>query len=132
MPRKKRQQIKINDSDALQGLLQEAYNDACANIIAAQSNINEMANAAEPQDVDDLTKIAKEKTSALKVKDSAIRLKLEIAKMAADIIKSKGNVEEAVSERTGGKPSLNDFKAIRKMMEENARGVNNDEDEIED
>ena len=127
MPRKKKQKIKINDSEALEGLLQEAYNDACANIISAQNNINEMSNAAEPEDVDDLTKIAKEKTSALKVKDSAIRLKLEIAKMASDIIKSKGNIEDAVNERTGGKVSLNDFKAIRKMMEDNANLNNDDE-----
>jgi hypothetical protein len=130
MPRKKRQQIKINDTNSLQGLLQEAYNDACANIIAVQSNINEMSNAAEPQDVDDLTKIAKEKTSALKVKDSAIRLKLEIAKLTADIIKSKGNVDDALNERTDGKVSLNDFKAIRKMMEDKANS--NNEDEIDD
>jgi hypothetical protein len=130
LPRKKRQQIKINDTNSLQGLLQEAYNDACANIIAAQSNINEMSNSAEPQDVDDLTKIAKEKTSALKVKDSAIRLKLEIAKLTADIIKSKGNIDEALTERTGGKVSLNDFKTIRKMMEDKANS--NNEDEIDD
>lgn len=127
MPRKKKQKIKLDDTDALEGLLQEAYNDACANIIAAQNNINEMSNAAEPEDVDDLTKIAKEKTSALKVKDSAMRLKLEIAKLQSDIMKHKGNVSEAVSERTDGKVSLSDFQAIRKMMEDKANADNIDE-----
>jgi hypothetical protein len=48
MPRKKKQQIKLNDSSAIEGLLQEIYNDACGNIVAAQNNINEMSNAAEP------------------------------------------------------------------------------------
>lgn len=127
MPRKKRQQIKLDDTNALEGLLQEAYNDACANIVAAQNNINEMSNAAEPEDVDDLTKIAKEKTSALKIKDSAMRLKLEIAKLQSDIMKHKGNVQEAMSERTDGKVSLNDFKAIRKMMEDKANSDNDEE-----
>lgn len=127
MPRKKRQQIKLDDTNALEGLLQEAYNDACANIVAAQNNINEMSNAAEPEDVDDLTKIAKEKTSALKIKDSAMRLKLEIAKLQSDIMKHKGNVQDAMSERTDGKVSLNDFKAIRKMMEDKANSDNDEE-----
>jgi len=127
MPRKKRQQIKLDDTNALEGLLQEAYNDACANIVAAQNNINEMSNAAEPEDVDDLTKIAKEKTSALKIKDSAMRLILEIAKLQSDIMKHKGNVQDAMSERTDGKVSLNDFKAIRKMMEDKANSDNDEE-----
>lgn len=127
MPRKKKQKIKTNDTDSLEGLLQETYNDACANITSAQSNINEMANSAEPEDVDDLTKIAKEKTSALKIKDSAMKIKLEIAKLQSDILKHKGNAGDAVSERTGGKVSLSDFKAVRKMMEDKANG-NNEED----
>lgn len=129
MPRKKKQQIKTNDNASLEGLLQETYNDACANILAAQSNINEMANAAEPEDVDDLTKIAKEKNNALKVKESSIKIKLEIAKLQSDIIKHNGNATEVTNERTGGKVSLNDFKEIRKMLDE--AGKNNIEDNME-
>ena len=126
MPRKKKQQIKLNDSSAIEGLLQEIYNDACGNIIAAQNNINEMSNAAEPEDVDDLTKIAKEKTSALKIKDSAMRMKLEVAKLQTDVLKNGGDTEKAVNQKTGGKVSINDFKAVRKMMEENSKSNNTD------
>lgn len=130
MPRKKKQRIILNNTEALEGLLQEAYNDACLNIVAAQNNINEMSNSAEPVDVDDITKIAKEKTNALKVKDSAIRLKIEIAKMQSDVIKSKGNIDEALAEKNGGKASLNDFKAIREMLQNNSK--NDNEEEIDD
>tara|TARA_B100001173_G_C15725155_1_gene436114 strand:+ start:121 stop:510 length:390 start_codon:yes stop_codon:yes gene_type:complete len=129
MPRKKKQQIKTNNTDSLEGLLQETYNDACANITAAQNNINEMGNAAEPEDVDDLTKIAAQKTSALKIKDSAMRIKLEIAKLQSDLIKNKGTNNPDQS-GNGGKVSLSDFKAVRKMMEENSK--NNELDETED
>lgn len=118
MPRKKKQQIKTNDNDSLEGLLQETYNDACANIVAAQSNISSMGKAAEPEDVDDLTKLGKVKNDALKVKESSIKIKLEIAKLQSDIIKHSGNANAAVNERTGGKVSLNDFKAVRRMIEE--------------
>jgi len=129
MPRKKKQQIKLNDSSAIEGLLQEIYNDACGNIVAAQNNINEMSNAAEPEDVDDLTKIAKEKTSALKVKDSAMRMKLEVAKLQTDVLKHGGDTEKAVNEKVGGKVSINDFKAVRRMMEENSKNDNSDKSE---
>ena len=126
MPRKKRQKIKINDTEALEGILQETYNDACANITAAQGVINEIGNAAEPEDVDDYSKIAKAKVDSLKVKDSAMRLKLEIAKIQSDLIKNKG-VTETTNASTGDKVSLSDFKAVRKMMEENAKANEIDE-----
>ncbi len=116
MPRRKKQSIKTNDVNSLTSLLQEVYNDACSNINDAQKVINEMSNAAEPEDVDDLTKIAKEKTNALKVKDSAIKLKLEVGKIQNDIIKNSGNEAEAIKERSEGAVTVDDFQAVRDMI----------------
>jgi len=116
MPRKKKQEVKLNDNDSLEGLMQETYNDACLQINDAQKTINELTTAATTQDVDDLTKIAKEKGGLLKVKDSAIRIKLEVAKLQSDIIKNRGNVDAALQERTDGKATIDDFKSIRQML----------------
>lgn len=116
MPRKKKQQIKINNTTSLEGLLQETYNDACALINDSQRTINDMVNASDPQDVDDLTKLAKEKTNALKVKDSGIKAKLEIAKLQKEILK---NTESDTSEQIQGQSasvSLEDFRTVREMM----------------
>ena len=99
--------------------MQETYNDACLQINDAQKTINELSSSAQPADVDDLTKIAKEKGNLLKVKDSAIKIKLELAKLQSDIIKNRGDVESAVSERSNGSASLNDFKSIREMLKNN-------------
>ena len=120
MPRKKKQEVKVNDTDSLEGLMQETHNDACLQINDAQRTINELSNSATPEDVDDLTKIAKEKGNLLKVKDSAIKIKLELAKLQSDIIKNKGDVESAISERSNGAASLNDFKTIREMLKNNS------------
>ncbi len=128
MPRKKKQKIETNNKGSLEGLLQEIYSDACANINDAQNTINEMANAAEPEDVDDLTKIAKSKTDALKVKDSAMKVKLELAKIQNDSIKHNGDVAAAVSERADGKVDINDFREIRRMIENSS---NDEEDKNE-
>jgi len=128
MPRKKKQDVKTNDVDSLEGLMQETYNDACANINDAQKTINELVNSVKAEDVDDATKIAKEKSNALKIKDSAIRIKLEIAKLQNDIIKHKGDAESALNERSGGNITLDDFSKVRDMIKKNANN-NNDSDE---
>jgi hypothetical protein len=119
MPRKRKQDVKVNDTESLEGLMQETYNDACLQINDAQKTINELATSANPTDVDDLTKIAKEKGGLLKIKDSAIRIKLELAKLQSDIIKNRGDVDSAVSERSQGSASLSDFKSIREMLKNN-------------
>ena len=125
MPRKKKQEIKTNDNASLSGLMQETYNDACLQISDAQKTINELASAATPTDVDDHTKIAKEKGGLLKIKDSAIRIKLEIAKLQSDIIKNIGDVDSAVNERSNGTASLSDFKSIREMLKNDQNNEDN-------
>jgi hypothetical protein len=116
MPRKTKQDVKVNNNASLEGLMQETYNDACLQITDSQKTINELSSSATPLDVDDYTKIAKEKGNLLKIKDSAIRIKLEIAKLQSDIIKNRGDVDSAVSERSNGSASLSDFKSIREML----------------
>lgn len=116
MPRKTKQDVKVNNNESLEGLMQETYNDACLQITDSQKTINELSSSAAPVDVDDYTKIAKEKGNLLKIKDSAIRIKLEIAKLQSDIIKNRGDVDSAVSERSNGSASLSDFKSIREML----------------
>lgn len=125
MPRRKKQEVKVNNMDSLEGLMQETYNDACLQINQAQITINELTNGTSPQDVDDATKIAKEKGGLLKVKDSAIRIKLELAKLQSDIIKNRGDAEAAIQERSNGKASTEDFKSIRELLKRDKDIENN-------
>lgn len=133
MPRKKKTDVKVNSTDSLEGLMQETYNDACLQISDAQRTINELASSV-PQtelDVDDLTKIAKEKAGLLKVKESGIRIKLELAKLQSDIIKNKGDVDATVSQRTGGAASLDDFKSLREALKNDKDLKRGTEEEFE-
>lgn len=118
MPRKTKQSVKVNNIESLEGLMQETYNDACLQISDAQKTINELSSniIGHEATIDDMVKIAKEKGGLLKVKESGIRLKLELAKLQSDIIKSRGDVEAAVSERSNGTASFDDFKSIRDMI----------------
>jgi hypothetical protein len=120
MPRKKKTDIKVNDNNSLENLMQETYNDACLQITDSQKVINELTVGVIATDVDEHTKIAKEKANLLKIKDSGIRLKLELAKLQSDIIKNRGDVDSTISERSGGTASTSDFKSIRDMIKNNA------------
>ena len=48
------------------------------------------------------------------------------AKLQNDIIKHSGDAEAAMNERSGGKVDINDFRQIRKMIEDSS---NNEEPE---
>jgi len=128
MRKNRKQSIKTNNIDSLEGLIQETYNDACANINDAQKTINELVNSVRPEDVDDATKIAKEKNNALKVKDSAIRIKLEIAKLQNDIIKHNGSADEVINDKSGGNVTLDDFSKVRELIKNKAK----DDSELDD
>ena len=107
--------------------MQEVYGDACSQINDAQRTINELTNSTTAEDVDDATKIAREKSNAQKIKDSGIKIKLEVAKLQADIIKHNGNLEDTNQARTSsGAPSLDDFKQLRTWVK------NGGSDEAED
>lgn len=123
MPRKKKHIIKTNSVTSLTGLLQEVYNDACGNINSAQRTINELTKAAEPVDVDELSKIAKETSNALKIKDSAIKIKLEVAKVQRDILKHNGSDEPVAhaGNSTSSTSLADDFKTIKDIIESNAK-----------
>mgnify|MGYP005996322093 CR=1 FL=1 len=128
MPRKKKQSIKVNNTTALEGLMQEVYNDACGQINDANRTISELKSSTTPEDVEDATKIAKAKIDAQKIKDSSIKIKLDIAKLQSDIIKHGGNEEKAVEERYEGKAQISDFKTIREIINNGGNVDENNEE----
>ena len=121
MNRRKKTKLKLNDINSLEGLLQETYVDACNQISNAQNVIDVLITTTEPQDVDDITKIAKEKISAVKAKDSGIRIKIEIGKLMNEVIKHNGSVEDAIDSRVSqGSTSVEGYNDLRAWIKENA------------
>lgn len=130
MPRKRKQTVKIYNVESLEGMMQETYNDTCGQINDAQKAITELSNKVDKEnlDNDDLTKVSKAKADLLKVKENAIKIKLELSKLQNDTLKYNGTTKEVIDSgevSVGGKPSLDDFAKVRKMIEEK----NNDTEE---
>jgi len=124
MPRRKKTKLKLNDVDSLTNLMQETYNDACSQQIDAQRAINEMVNSAEPEDVNDITSIAREKANLLKIKDSAIKVKLELSKLKSEIIKQNGATPESSSTTAGSMPTADDFRSVRNILKKESAADN--------
>ena len=115
MQRRKKRTIKLNDIPALENLLQEVYTDACNQITEVNVLVHNLDTMAAPTDIDDLTKVAKEKTNALKLKDSAARLKLDISKMMNEVIKQSGESENKPSDMNS--EMFNDNSAFDKIRD---------------
>lgn len=132
MPRKRKTEVKVNNTSSLEELMQETYNDACLQIMDAQRAINELTTGTNPEDVGDTTKVFKEKAGLFKIKDSAIRIKLELAKLQSDIIKNNGDLEATLLEKNNASASLDEFKSIREIIKKNAidNKLNDEEDSI--
>lgn len=127
MGRRTKLNIKLENIDALQELMQEVYHDACGLIKDSQNTINTLMNSAEPMDTDDHTKLAKAKVDALKLKDSAIKHKMDIAKLQKEVIHKRadmnGKVEGNGPTASGGDVSisLDEFSRVRQMIENDAK-----------
>ncbi|NIQ16172.1 MAG: hypothetical protein GTO02_17800 [Candidatus Dadabacteria bacterium] len=71
--------------------------------------------------MDDYTKLAKEKSNAMKIKESGVKAKLEVSRLLGDIIKHNGNEEQGVFTATGGQASADDFKSVRDFIKGNTK-----------
>jgi hypothetical protein len=126
MPKRKKNKIQLNSVENLEAIMQEVYNDANVQINDANRAINELTNSTTPEDVNDYTMISREKANLLKIKDSATKIKLDLAKLEADVIKAKGNTEEAIKAFAG--PTKADFKSVRDLV---TKGGNNEPENYE-
>lgn len=112
--------IELNSIQNLRDLLQECYLLASEQIIQVQNEINKMANATqlEQETVEGKAKYGKIINDYLGIKDKAISKKLDISKVLADVLKSNGNVQDAIENGTNIKNMDFNFDDIKKMVDE--------------
>lgn len=112
--------LELNDMQSLKDLLQEAYRLADEQIVQSQNEINKLSNATQLSDepMDARAKYAKAINDYLGIKDKAISKKLDISKVLADVLKSNGNVQDAIENGTNIKNMDFNFDDIKKMVDE--------------
>ena len=112
--------LELNDIQSLKDLLQEAYRLADEQIVQSQNEINKLSNATQLSDepMEARAKYAKAINDYLGIKDKAISKKLDISKVLADVLKSNGNVQDAMENGSNMKNMDFNFDDIKKMVDE--------------
>ena len=126
----RKMQIKLNSTDKIEQLLQEAYDLTCKQINDIQNEMNKLSNSCNLGDVtiEEKTKYAKAMNDFIGSREKAITKKFDIAKLMAEIVKHNGDVagtlnDKNVMKNVGG--TLN-IEELRRAMKEQMSGDNPD------
>lgn len=127
----RKMQIKLNSTEKIEQLLQEAYDLTCKQINDIQNEMNKLSNSCNLGDVtiEEKTKYAKAMNDFIGSREKAITKKFDIAKLMAEIVKHNGDVNGALNDKTAMKNmggTLN-IEELRRAMKEQ---MNNDNPEI--
>ena len=111
--------INLNDAESVRQLAQEIYLLSETQLTQAQNEINKLANATQLQDepMDSKAKYAKAINDFMSIKDKAIGMKLQVAKLLAEVMAHKGNVNDTMNDIQAG-CGIIDFKKIKEMVKE--------------
>ena len=123
---KKKFNIKLNNIDKIEQLLQETYDLACQQNRQIQDEINKMSNTTiiNNLDIDGKEKYAKIMNNYMALLQKCTSQKFDIAKLMSEVIKYNGDVRGALNESKNAYTTL-DLKKLREL----AKSVSSTSDE---
>lgn len=128
MTTNKKYKVKLDNLEKIEQLLQETYDQACQQHNSIQNEMNKIMNTTvvNDLDIDGKEKYGKIMKEYFTLQQKAVGIKMDIAKLMTEIVKSKGNVKEAL-ESDSLKNSKLDFVALRKLAKEASTPANESE-----
>ena len=124
----KRLQIKLNSTEKIEQLLQEAYDLTVKQINDIQNEMNKLSNSCNLADVtiEEKTKYAKAINDFIGSREKAIAKKFEIAKLMAEIVKHNGDINDTLNDKSAMKNFGGSFniEELRRAMKEQMNGDN--------
>lgn len=120
----KKIQIKLNSTEKIEQLLQEAYDLTVKQINDIQNEMNKLSNSCNLADVtiEEKTKYAKAINDFIGSREKAITKKFEIAKLMAEIVKHNGDINDTLNDKNaikniGGAFNIEELKrAMKEQM----------------
>ena len=93
--------IKLNSVGKIESILQEVYDDSVRQINLINSKISDIENSTNLKEatIEMKAKYAKAIHDYITDKEKAIGRKLEVSKVMAEVLKSKGDVDKVVSDK---------------------------------
>lgn len=113
---KKKFNIKLNNIDKIEQLLQETYDLACQQNRQIQDEINKMSNTTiiNNLDIDGKEKYAKIMNNYMSLLQKCTGQKFDIAKLMSEVIKYNGDVRGALNDSKNTYTTL-DLKKLREL-----------------
>jgi hypothetical protein len=101
----KKIQIKLNSTEKIEQLLQEAYDLTVKQINDIQNEMNKLSNSCNLSDVtiEEKTKYAKAINDFIGSREKAITKKFEIARLMAEIVKHNGDINGTLNDKNAMK-----------------------------
>lgn len=97
---KKRCNVKLNNVEKIEQILQETYDLACQQYTHIQNEINKIANttAINDLDIDGKEKYGKIMNNYIALQQKSIAQKYDIAKLMAEVLKHGGDIKGALED----------------------------------
>lgn len=128
----KKYNVKLNNVEKIEQLLQETYDLACQQHYSIQNEINKIMNttAVNDLDIDGKEKYGKIMKEYFTLQQKSIAIKMDVAKLMSEIIKHNGDVKKAL-EDDNMKSSKLDLATLRKLAKDVNTNANNGIEEYE-
>lgn len=113
---KKKLNIKLNNVEKIEQLLQETYDLACEQANQIQQEINKIAGTTDINqlDIDGKEKYGKIMNNYISLHQKSIGQKFDIAKLMAEVVKHGGDVKGALDDTKNNTGTL-DLKRLREL-----------------
>lgn len=128
----KKYNVKLNNVEKIEQLLQETYDLACQQHYSIQNEINKIMNTTvvNDLDIDGKEKYGKIMKEYFTLQQKSIAIKMDVAKLMSEIIKHNGDVKKAL-EDDNMKSSKLDLATLRKLAKDVNTNANNGIEEYE-
>lgn len=123
----KKYNVKLNNTEKIEQLLQETYDLACQQHTTIQNEINKVMNTTvvNDLDIDGKEKYGKIMKEYFALQQKSIIMKMDLAKLMSEILKHNGDVSKAL-EADSMKSSKLDLASLRKLAKDANTSVNSD------
>ena len=119
MGNSKKYNVKLNNLEKIEQLLQETYDLACQQHNSIQNEINKIMNTTvvNDLDIDGKEKYGKIMKEYFTLQQKSINIKMDVAKLMSEIIKHNGDIKKALEEDSM-KSSKLDLASLRKLAKD--------------
>lgn len=126
----KKYNVKLNNLDKIEQLLQETYDLACQQHNSIQNEMNKIMNTTVVNnlDIDGKEKYGKIMKEYFSLQQKSIALKMDVAKLLTEVAKNHGDIKASIDNISKGPTTLN-IASLRKLASDVKTAANADTEE---